>query len=226
VISITLAVYAAVWSRVFLGDDFGALLFAAANGHPSVALYFWACFTLGGCISLGIGIHAALNEYEEAPLGGWLAAMFACAVALSQGWGLPAAWSAGWWMHASRGVEFAVIAGGMMNLGLTLRARAWWAGYRVGQFAIDDGGTLDALSSARTALQRVIAERDALAERLANLPPARDLESFVEVLGGRRRVLAWLHPDGCTSEAEKRDATARFQKASALLDRKSGRGKQ
>jgi hypothetical protein len=71
-------------------------------------------------------------------------------------------------------------------------------------------------------IDRLTLERDQLAreiERLASQPRGNDLAAFAHIVGGRRMVLAPLHPDREKDEAKKAVLTARFQQVSALLER-------
>jgi hypothetical protein len=228
---LALAAYAAVFSPAFLGADFGVLVsgFVNAPHHAPLALILWAVVVLAGWGLFGFGLMAALEENEETPITELLAVMPVSTVAIWEGWYLPSSWGAGWWMLASRGVYIAVIAAGGLNAILALRAHVWHEAFKAG---CADGGATD-LSDCLTLIDRqaagiaaLTAERDRLAHDLAHRPPARDLETFIEILGGRRKVLAWLHPDGVKGDAEKRAANERFQKASAVFDGLGGSGKR
>jgi hypothetical protein len=220
---VTAATYTALWSKVFLGGDFDGLVsaFIRAPQSPSLGLIGWTLTMMAGLCMIGIGLRAVPIDSNDVPVRSWLIAAAAAGAVLLWGSYLPGAW-----MLAVRGTCFAVIAAAVTNACLALHGAVWWSGFDAGEaYADHAGGSLPDYELADT-IERLTAERDQLADELAQTSaPANDLAIFVEVIGGRRKLLAWLHPDRVKGEAEKQAATVKFQKASALLDRIEGKNR-
>ena len=210
----TISAYAALWARVYLGGDFGSLLIALlrAPRNPPFLLVVWAAFAFAALVLIGVGLRATLIGNEDVPVRSWLIAATICAALLGWCWSLPGAW-----MLTARGFCIATIAAAAANACLALRLTIWESGYWVGRASTEYGEPdrrhADAIAS-------LTAERDRLAGELAKVSASPgELAAFVEILGGRRKVLAWLHPDRAQGEAAKQAATMRFQKAASMLNR-------
>jgi hypothetical protein len=237
------AVYAALAAPLFLGNNFAALIGAAlAPAHAvPLPLLVWLSAVAGGLVLLGIGLRALVRHGDGPPALSSFVVVIAAAVALGWEW-YPGTWGAGW-LYGMRGFYIALIAGGGVNLLFALCSRFWLAGYVAaerGEFPrpvppapraapVEPGPSVVLLVRQQAEIIRlgvdldfVTRERDRLAQevgRLSSVPRGDDgLASLVQIVGGRRKLLAWLHPDPVQGEAEKRAATVKFQKVSALLE--------
>ena len=87
-------IFAALWSRVFLGADFGVLVAEVMwpPHHLPLALAVWASVAVAGLGLLVIGIRALVREGDSAPVRSSLLVLAAGAGALWCGWYLPRAW--------------------------------------------------------------------------------------------------------------------------------------
>lgn len=217
------AVYAALAAPVFLGGNLAALI-GAALAPPHVVtlpLLLWTLAVAGGLVLIGVGVRALLTHGDGPPaLSSFVVAVVA-AFALVFGW-YPKTMGAGW-LHGARCFYLAMIAGGTVNLLFASCSHVWQRGF----VAAEQTGRLNFSVAEQVRRQldviaRLTAERDNFArevERLSAMPRGDDLAALVEILGGRRRVLASLHPDPVKGETEKLAATKKFQTASTLLER-------
>jgi hypothetical protein len=117
-------VYAAYWSRIFLGTDFWPLLaeFMQAPLDPPLAFAIWGAVVVAGCALLIAGIRENLEDGHGAPVLSSLVAIFASAVAIRHGWYLPA--DIGRLApFISQGVYVALIAASCANLFMAVAAR-------------------------------------------------------------------------------------------------------
>jgi hypothetical protein len=194
----------------------------------------------GWAVAVGVGIWFTISgirpALEEGDTGSsWLislAAIGSGAAALSFGWHLPAGWGA-FWSLGSEGLYVASIAAGAVNVGLSLAARGYEAGYIAGAlgsgfgFADVRSPDLDrqwqeVINRQSIVIAALTADRDRLVDDLTRFgPPARDLQEVLRYDGVRRAVLKILHPDAhaAAGDRERRVLTERFQKASAVFEK-------
>jgi hypothetical protein len=223
-------VFAANWSPVFLGADFGELvagLLYPPHALPLV-LAVWLSVASAGLSLTIIGIRALLREGDSAPALPSLAAMSVSAVAMGWGWYLPREWGAVWSL-GSEGFYLAVIAAGAANLCIAAASQVWMAGYIAagGDYIPrrapgDLGEYRQIIERQAREIDSLIAERDRLTGDLAHASASvPDLQVVLLFPGVRTAVLKALHPDAHpgASDRERRAWTERFQKAAAVFDR-------
>jgi hypothetical protein len=218
-------IYAAVWSRVFLGADFGPLFaaFLRAPLDPPLAFAIWGSVFAVGLVMLGVGIRENLQDGHGAPVISSLVIIIACAAAMHHGWYLPRQEWGTVWMHISRGFYVALIAACCANLVMALGAQA----RELRRFSPPSHLRQDRIErqhasfQASAELDRLAAERD-LYQLESREAPKRlgEIEAILRIPEVRRMSLKALHPDAhpAVSESERRALTARFQKALAVFD--------
>ena len=225
--------WAAFWSPVFLGQKFTSMIAGLlfAPHVPPAALAGWVVAVGIGLWLTISGIRPALEEGDTASL--WLISLAAIAgggAALSFGWHLPAPWGA-FWSLGSDGLYVSAVVAGVVNVGLSVAARGYEAGYTAGalegQFEFVDVPELDRdecqelIDRQSMVIAALTAERDQLAHNLVRAgPPAHDLIELLRDRDVRRAVLKTLHRDSHPriGESEARAFDRRFQKASAIFD--------
>jgi len=225
--------WAAVFAPVMLGADFGAMLAGVFGAHVvALPLAAWALVAGAGLWLTLSGIAPAIEEGDKA--GPWplsLAAIGGGAVALACSWHLPAAWGP-FWPLASEGIYVSAIAAGAANVGLSLAARGYEAGYTAGMLAsghgftaapsFDPGPWQEVIEGQAAKIEALTAECGRLEHEIARVgPPARDLQEVLLFPGVRKAVLKALHRDSHPGLAdnEARAFDLRFQKASAVFQR-------
>lgn len=223
------AAYVALAGPLFLGADLGRLIEAALEPPHALtlALQLWLLAVLAGLVLLGIAVRTLLVRGDAPPALSSFAVIMAATIALGCGW-YPETLGARWF-YGVRGLYLALIAGGLVNLGFAFCARLWLAGYVAAESGWlsytgtrPDEDQAHVIAGLNDALARLGAERDAYAGEVARLQSETrggGVAELVDLLGGRRRVLARLHPDTVDGEAGKHAATERFQKVAALLER-------
>ena len=182
-------------------------------------LLVWALAVLAGVVLIGIALRALLTHGDGPPALSSFVVALAAALALLCGW-YPQTMGAGW-LYGARGFYVALIAGGAVNLLFASCSHVWQRGFVAAERGSGYAAALRMRQQADV-IARLTAERDRLAqevERVSAMPRGDDLAALVELLGGRRKVLAVLHPDPVKGEVEKIAATKKFQAASALLER-------
>ena len=220
-------IFAALWSRVFLGGDFGVLVAEVMRPphHLPVQLAVWASVAVAGLGLLVIGIRALVREGDSAPVRSSLLVLAAGAGALWCGWYLPRAWGP-LWSLGSEGFYLAVIAGATANLCLAFGAQVWMAGYVAagGDNAMPRAVPFD-LDEWRNIIERQAQDIERLTgDRAQAVEHARQLEAVLRFPAVRKSVLKALHPDAHAGadDRERRALTERFQKATAVFDRIEG----
>jgi hypothetical protein len=86
------ALWAAIFSSTFFGDDFGTLLIQTWHtpGHAPNGLIVWLIVFAIGCIRFGLGVNQALVDGDTASIPASLTGMGAALLALYKGWYPPA----------------------------------------------------------------------------------------------------------------------------------------
>jgi len=223
VFGLALCVWTALHSPALLGADFGTMIARLVFPPHSLPpmLIAWAVAVAGGLWLTITGIRPALEEGDDAR--SWmlsLAAVAGGAAALMLGW----RWPGPFWSLASQGAESATLTAGIANIGLSLAARGYTAGFRAGLGRIGassraDPGWQAIIDQQSTTIAMLTAERDRLAHDLAQAgPAARDLEEVLRFPDTRRALFKLNHPDGHPAN-EARLWKERFQKVSAVFDR-------
>jgi hypothetical protein len=215
-------VYAAVWSPVFLGADFGALVVAFLNAptHPPLALVIWAAVIATGLVMLCIGIYEHLHDGDSAPVPLSVLAMIVCGAAMHFGWYLPRDWGV-LWMRSSQGFYVAVISAGGANLLVAVSALIWNFGFSAAIGHVTLHGPAGGYSPQWQDVNRHAAEIEDLRGKYQDLLARNnELEAILRFPDVRRSILKVLHPDTQprASDGERRQLTERFQKASAVLN--------
>lgn len=211
---------------VFFGKSFSVLLvqsFRAPETLP-VAFIVWAVVLLVGFVLLGVGFWRVMRwKLDDVPVRSSAVAVAVCIIILWQGWSLPRAWGP---LVVTGGdvVCRAVLFAALVNLWLALAVRSWWQGFAAGEDraqALRHVVTMTTRDGDEWLQGHEQGWNECLLEMGRQRDASQDLKSFVEILGGRRAVLALLHPDN-KPESEKLAATERFQKAGQILARIEG----
>lgn len=237
VFGLALSIWSAVFAPSLLGANFGAML-AGLLFAPHVVALPLAGWGLAVGVGLWLTISGIAPAIEEGDEGSsWLISLAAIgggAAALGLGWHLPVAWGA-FWSLGSEGLYVAAIAAGAANVGLSLAARGYEAGYIAGRVAAGGGPPIDPgpwqalVERQAREIDGLMSERDRLAGDLARKSAAAPdalllFDDLARAPGAarklvRRAVRTVLHPDGAKTEAERRALTERFQKSEAVFDR-------
>ena len=217
-------IYVAVQSKAFFGVP--ALVIAraayAGNGTAFAIAVVWSCFALLGLYWAVAGYRATRTHYGL--LNGFSLAYSAGVVAAS------------WWLlqnvltvppagdlliESVRALAVAWLAANAVNIWLQLR------GLFPGKLPLRTESFLlnmRAVIARQAVIDGLAQERDRLARDLERKPAgSSEAETVLKLPGVGRAVLAALHPDKFTSDAEKLLATQRFQTASAVLEKLGGR---
>lgn len=226
---LALCAWAALWSSTLLGENFGAMLgdLVAPPHELAPALILWT-------IALGVGLWLTVSGVgpsvrEDDDAQAWLfslAAIGGGTAALALGWTPEGSFLS----LATQGLYVAVISAGATNVGLSLAARGYRAGYVAGALGAP-GGAPARFDPARwqrqftrqsTEIAELTAERDRLANELAYAgPTTRELKEILRDPNVRRAVLKTYHRDSHPgiSENAARALDERFKKANAVFER-------
>ena len=218
--------YVAFEAKAFFGLSAMNIARAAEAGHAFAVIVagVWAGALLLGLFWSIVGWRATLKHVEP-PNG--VGACYSAVILAGCWWLLQNVLAHGdaLVIEIGRAAVLAFIASNVVNLYLQLR------GLFPGKLPLrrpaglvgraPDSVPNEMFAHQARALEQVTADRDRLSREVAHLSAqlrGGDLAAFVELLGGRRKVLAWVHPDS-KSESEKPAATKRFQSVSAILER-------
>jgi hypothetical protein len=210
-------VWTALWSRLFLGGDFGALVAALLRPPHAVApaLVLWCAIAAAGLWLALTGIRPALEEGDAAP---WWRALAAAALgifATHRGWHLPEAWGVQW-VVAGRGFVLSATAAAAATVCLALGARAWMMGF------VAAGGERFAAADWQNTIQEQEHEIALLrTECTRAIEDRHDIDTLLHDPLVKKSVLKALHPDAHpdAGDAERRALTERFQRAAGVFDR-------
>jgi hypothetical protein len=232
VFDLTLCLWSAIFSPTLLGGNLGEML-GDLLGEPHTlapALAGWVIFFVVGLFLTLSGISPALREDDTTQ--SWalsLAAVGGGTMALALGWHLPGAFLS----CLSTGLEVSTLVAGAANIGLSLAARGYRAGYVAATLGtpgtaparFDTARLQQVIHEQSTAIATLTAERNRLTQIAEAGSPARDLEEVLDYPGVldtvRKAALKELHRDTHVgvSEAEARAYDQRFQRASAVFER-------
>ena len=213
--TLTLGAGAACCSPVFLGGNFGRLFDAARLDplafHATFAFYAWLVVMSAGGWWFWQGLRAqrsCIDPWNPLAALGAGGTAFLCAVALWNGWFLPAAdW--GLWLNlASRCLWVALLGRAGAALWLAVRARVYEPASAP---TPPDGGQEAELAECRDVIAEYL-ERDQ-----RNQAALEDLRTILAPEAVRRAVLQAVHPDKARSERDRRAYTEIFQTANRIF---------
>ena len=215
---LALLIYAAVWSPLFLGADFGTLwaAFFKTPLDPPLTFAIWGISFVCSLIALSVGIRQNIADGHGAPVLSSLVTISACAVAIHNQWYLPRTINPRM-PYLTQALYIALIAACCANLCMAYAARVRRLRLASNIYRQHPAHTHDetALAEYRDVLA-VYVERDAeyrreLAER------ARQIEVLTAQLAARRRQVAASEHERLVAENREMKAVLAFPGVRAAL---------